>query len=73
MRCLVPLIVPLIVIAALPARAQDRPPIVGVAHIGLKTDDLAAARQFYGHVLGFQEPFTLDKPSGCLLYTSRCV
>ena len=41
-----------------------RPAIVGVAHIGLKTDDLAAARKFYTGVLGFQEPFTLDKAPG---------
>jgi len=32
-----------------------RPPIVGVAHIALKTNDLAAARNFYGHYLGFEE------------------
>jgi lactoylglutathione lyase len=63
MRYLVPLLV------ALAASAQERPPIVGVAHIGLKTDDLAAARQFYGHVLGYQEPFTVDKPSGGLMLT----
>ena len=37
-----------------------RPPIIGVAHIGLKTDNLAAAREFYGHTLGFQEPFTVQ-------------
>jgi len=42
---------------------------VGVAHIGLMTNDLAAARQFYGHELGYQEPFTLDKPSGGLMLT----
>lgn len=47
--------------------SQTRPPIVGVAHIGLFTDDLAAARNFYGHVLGFDEAFTLDKPSGGLM------
>jgi catechol 2,3-dioxygenase-like lactoylglutathione lyase family enzyme len=52
-----------------PKAAIERPPIVGVAHIGLKTDDLAAARQFYGDVLGFQEPFTLDKPTGELVLT----
>jgi catechol 2,3-dioxygenase-like lactoylglutathione lyase family enzyme len=63
MRYLVPFIVPFIL------AAQERPPIVGVAHIGLKTDDLAAAREFYGHVLGFQEPFTVDKPSGGLMLT----
>jgi catechol 2,3-dioxygenase-like lactoylglutathione lyase family enzyme len=46
-----------------------RPPIIGVAHIGLKTNDLAAARNFYGRDLGFQEPFTLDKATGGLLLT----
>ena len=51
------------------AAAVERPPIVGVAHIGLKTADMAAAREFYGHVLGFAEPFSLDKPSGGLLLT----
>lgn len=49
--------------------AVKRPPIVGVAHIGLRTNDLAAARNFYGRDLGFQEPFTLDKASGGLLLT----
>ena len=62
-------LVPLVILAALPGSAQERPPIVRVAHIGLKTDDLAAARQFYGHVLGFQEPFTVDKPDGGLMLT----
>lgn len=47
-----------------PSAEIQRPPIVGVAHIALKTDNLAAAREFYGHVLGFQEPLTLDKPGG---------
>jgi catechol 2,3-dioxygenase-like lactoylglutathione lyase family enzyme len=49
--------------------APKRPPIVGVAHIGLKTKDLEAARKFYGHYLGYQEAFTLDKPSGGLMLT----
>jgi catechol 2,3-dioxygenase-like lactoylglutathione lyase family enzyme len=47
-----------------PAAPVPRPAIVGVAHIGLKTDDLAAARKFYTGVLGFQEPFGLDKAPG---------
>jgi catechol 2,3-dioxygenase-like lactoylglutathione lyase family enzyme len=46
-----------------------RPPIIGVAHIGLRTDNLAAARKFYSGVLGFQEPFTVDDPPGKLLLT----
>jgi lactoylglutathione lyase len=49
--------------------ATHRPPIVGVANIGLKTDNLAGAREFYGHTLGFQEPFAVDKPMGGLLLT----
>jgi len=51
------------------AKAVTRPAIVGVAHIGLRTDNLAAARKFYGGVLGFQEPFTVDDPPGKLLLT----
>jgi len=47
----------------------QRPPIVGVAHIGLKTKDLPADREFYGHYLGYQEPFMLDKPTGGLMLT----
>ena len=43
---------------------MTRPAILGVAHIGLKTNDLAAARKFYTGVLGFQEPFSLDKAPG---------
>lgn len=60
-----------ILLAALAAGAAEpaRPKIVGVAHIGLKTDDLAAARAFYGQSLGYQEPFTLDKPTGGLMLT----
>jgi catechol 2,3-dioxygenase-like lactoylglutathione lyase family enzyme len=49
--------------------SPSRPPIVGVAHIGLETNDISAAREFYGHGLGYQEPFTLDKPSGGLMLT----
>jgi len=51
------------------AFSQTRPAIVGVAHIGLFTDNLAASRSFYGHVLGFDEAFTLDKPTGGLMLT----
>src|SRR5262249_39364611 len=46
-----------------------RPPILGVAHIGLKTADLARSRAFYGQMLGFQEPFTVNKPAGGLMLT----
>jgi lactoylglutathione lyase len=49
--------------------AAARPRIIGVAHIGLETNDMAAAREFYGHGLGYQEPFHLDKPAGGLMLT----
>jgi catechol 2,3-dioxygenase-like lactoylglutathione lyase family enzyme len=54
--------------AARPAPVE-RPPIVGVAHIALKTDNLEAAREFYGHVLGFAEAFRFDEsPAAVPIY-----
>ncbi len=50
-------------------RAAGRPPIIGVAHIGLRTDNLEASREFYGKELGYQEPFSIDKPGGGLMLT----
>src|SRR5437660_11616926 len=44
-----------------------RPAIVGVAHIGLKTDNLDAARKFYTGVLGLQEPFSYSEEGHLLL------
>jgi len=56
--------------AARPAEgAPTRPPIIGVSHIGLRTDDLAAARNFYSKILGFSEAFSLDNPPGKLMLT----
>jgi catechol 2,3-dioxygenase-like lactoylglutathione lyase family enzyme len=48
-------------------QAPQRPRIVGVAHIGLRTDDLDAARKFYGQQLGYEEAFKLDRPEGGLM------
>ncbi|MBV8896697.1 MAG: VOC family protein [Acidobacteriaceae bacterium] len=56
----------LVALGQTPPPAAQRPPIVGVAHIGLQVSDLAAADNFYGHVLGF-EHFSLDKPTGGLM------
>jgi catechol 2,3-dioxygenase-like lactoylglutathione lyase family enzyme len=39
-----------------------RPPITGVAHVAIKTNDLAAARRFYGRDLGFSD--ALAMPAG---------
>lgn len=46
-----------------------RPPITGISHIGVNTDNLAAARAFYGNVLGLADAFSLDDPPGKLLLT----
>lgn len=43
-----------------------RPPIVGLAHVGLYVSDINKADEFYGHVLGFAH-FSLDKPTGGLM------
>jgi catechol 2,3-dioxygenase-like lactoylglutathione lyase family enzyme len=55
-----------IAIAQTDTKTPQRPPIIGVAHIGLRVSDLAAADNFYGHVLGYQH-FSLDKPTGGLM------
>ena len=47
--------------------AVKRPRILGVAHIGVRTDNLEAARKFYGEQLGYQEAFKLDRPEGGLM------
>jgi catechol 2,3-dioxygenase-like lactoylglutathione lyase family enzyme len=52
-----------------PQGGSKRPPIIGIAHIGLETNDIAAAREFYRHGLGYQELFSLDKPGGSLMLT----
>jgi len=51
------------------AEPMKRPPILGVAHIGINTDDLDAARKFYTGMLGFDEAFSLNKPEGGLMLT----
>jgi lactoylglutathione lyase len=43
----------------------ERPPIVGLAHVGFIVSDLTKADEFYGHVLGLAH-FDLHKPDGSL-------
>jgi catechol 2,3-dioxygenase-like lactoylglutathione lyase family enzyme len=47
--------------------AVKRPKIIGVAHIALKTNDMKAAHEFYGHVLGYAS-FTPDQSGSQLTY-----
>jgi catechol 2,3-dioxygenase-like lactoylglutathione lyase family enzyme len=49
--------------------AAERPPIVGVAHIGLYVSNLEQSREFYASVLGLADAFSLDKPTGGLMLT----
>jgi lactoylglutathione lyase len=44
--------------------AQDRPKVLGVAHLAIYVKDLAKTRQFYEDFLGFGEPFTLPAKEG---------
>ncbi len=47
--------------ALLSQNGAKRPPITGVAHVALKTSDLTAARQFYGHDLGFSDALVMPE------------
>ena len=49
-------------VSAFAQTAPTRPKIIGVAHIGLRTDNLDASRKFYSGILGFEEPFTYSLP-----------
>lgn len=46
-----------------------RPMIVGIAHIAFQVSDIAKARDFYGGLLGYEEPFQLINPNGSLALT----
>ncbi|HSU31936.1 MAG TPA: VOC family protein [Bryobacteraceae bacterium] len=48
------------------ASAVERPPIIGLAHVGFFVSDIGKADEFYGHALGYQH-FSLDKPTGGLM------
>jgi lactoylglutathione lyase len=61
----------LILLWAAACWAQDakRPPITGVAHISLFVHNMEQSRHFYKDLLGYEEPFHLDKPDGGLSLT----
>src|SRR5258708_31093963 len=51
------------------ADEPKRPRITGIAHIALFVHDMEKARGFYTGLLGFGEPFSLNKPDGGLSMT----
>jgi catechol 2,3-dioxygenase-like lactoylglutathione lyase family enzyme len=52
----------LLILGTVALIAADRPPIVGIANIALKVDDLAEARKFYSGVVGLDEAFSTRDP-----------
>ena len=51
------------------APAVSRPPILGIAHIALRVKSAAEARNFFGHVLGFDELPLEETAKGKMRYT----
>jgi lactoylglutathione lyase len=47
-----------------PARAAERPPLVGVSHIAFHVSDVPKARAFYGGLLGYEEVAGKASPDG---------
>jgi catechol 2,3-dioxygenase-like lactoylglutathione lyase family enzyme len=47
----------------------SRPPILGIAHVALRVKDAADARNFFGHVLGFDELPLEETAKGGMRYT----
>ena len=54
----------LAVAGMLHAQAPQRPRILGIAHIALFAHDYERSRAFYGDLLGFQEPYSLQREDG---------
>ena len=48
------------------AQTVERPPIIGLAHVGFFVSDISKAEEFYGHELGYAH-FSLDKATGGLM------
>jgi catechol 2,3-dioxygenase-like lactoylglutathione lyase family enzyme len=53
---------PFLFLAAAFGQTPQRPRILGVANIGVRTDNLDAARRFYSQELGYEEAFRTEKP-----------
>ena len=49
--------------------APKRPLITGIAHIAFQVSDLVKAREFYGELLGYDEPFQIRNQDNSLALT----
>lgn len=66
LSCCLPLSAASPPVAADTRQSVERPPIVGLAHVGFFVSNIAKADEFYGHILGFAH-FSLDKSPGVLM------
>ncbi len=55
--------------AQLADNAPKRPMILGLAHVAFQVSDVAKAREFYGELLGYDEPFQIRNTDGTLALT----
>lgn len=60
------LLVGLLISCASAQTPVNRPKITGVAHMALWVSDIVKARAFYKDLLGYEEPFSLNKNDGRL-------
>jgi len=54
----------LLVAQMLSAQTSPRPRITGISHIAIFAHDYQKSRAFYGQLLGFEEPYSLQNPDG---------
>jgi catechol 2,3-dioxygenase-like lactoylglutathione lyase family enzyme len=68
-RCLWFLLLTFCVFAQNSPSVPPRPPILGIAHIAFQVSDLKKAREFYGELLGYEEPFHIFNQDNSLALT----
>ena len=68
-RVLLPMIVACLISIGIAQQPLARPLIIGVAHIAFQVSDIAKARDYYGGLLGYEEPFQIINPDRSLALT----
>lgn len=49
--------------SSLQAQTRQRPQFLGIAHVAYRVSDLDRTELFYGSLLGYEEPFSLNDGS----------
>lgn len=60
----------LVLVATLPAVAQQRPAITGISHIAVYAKDFDVAKKFYEHSMGLKKMTDPENPAGVRYYSS---